>query len=379
MVELGDQTRSALAEIRRLVYDLRPSALDSLGLVGALTEHATSITSRADGAPLRLTVQSAGTAVDLPAAVEVAAYRIVTEALTNVTRHSSAGAAVITIAFDADGLQLHVHDDGVNVGRGWQPASVSLRYGNGWRTRRPLHHPARPHRWTGGRHVPAGSGPRTDRWTADMTLRIVLADDHAVVREGLRSLLSAINGYALVGTAATGAEAVRAAVTLRPDVLVMDIQMPDMNGIDATREIRRAAPDVTVLMLTMFDDDESIFAAMRAGAHGYVLKGAEPEDMMRAISAVAAGEVIFGVGVARRALSYLTAPRPAEPAFPELTPREREVLELIAEGKSNSASAARRGLATNTVSNHSLNIFAKLQVASRAEAIVRARTAGLGG
>ena len=121
MVELGNQTRSALAEIRRLVYDLRPSALDSLGLVGALTEHATSITSRADGAPLRLTVQSAGTAVDLPAAVEVAAYRIVTEALTNVTRHSSASAAVITIAFDADGLQLHVHDDGVNIGRGWQP------------------------------------------------------------------------------------------------------------------------------------------------------------------------------------------------------------------------------------------------------------------
>jgi DNA-binding NarL/FixJ family response regulator len=136
-----------------------------------------------------------------------------------------------------------------------------------------------------------------------MTLRIVLADDHAVVREGLRSLLSAINGYALVGTAATGAEAVRAAVTLRPDVLVMDIQMPDMNGIDATREIRRAAPDVAVLMLTMFDDDESIFAAMRAGAHGYVLRGAEPEDMIRAISAVAAGEVIFGVGVVRRALA----------------------------------------------------------------------------
>jgi DNA-binding NarL/FixJ family response regulator len=212
-----------------------------------------------------------------------------------------------------------------------------------------------------------------------MTLRIVLADDHAVVREGLRSLLSAIDGYALVGTAATGAEAIRAAVTLRPDVLVMDIQMmPDMNGIDATREIRRAAPDVTVLMLTMFDDDESIFAAMRAGAHGYVLKGAEPDDMIRAISAVAAGEVIFGVGVARRALGYLTAPRPSEPAFPELTPREREVLELIAEGKSNSAIAARLGLAANTVSNHISNIFAKLQVASRAEAIVRARTAGLG-
>jgi DNA-binding NarL/FixJ family response regulator len=168
-------------------------------------------------------------------------------------------------------------------------------------------------------------------------------------------------------------------VTLRPDVLVMDIQMPDMNGLDATRDVRRAAPDVAVLMLTMFDDDESVFAAMRAGAHGYVLKGAEPEDTIRAISAVAAGEVIFGAGVARRALGYLTAPRSHEPAFPELTRREREVLELIAEGKSNSAVSARLGLAGNTVSNHISNIFAKLQVASRAEAIVRARIAGLGG
>jgi CheY-like chemotaxis protein len=118
-------------------------------------------------------------------------------------------------------------------------------------------------------------------------------------------------------------------VTLRPDVLVMDIQMPDMNGLDATRDVRRAAPDVAVLMLTMFDDDESVFAAMRAGAHGYVLKGAEPEDTIRAISAVAAGEVIFGAGVARRALGYLTAPRSHEPAFPELTRRERSVWPAI--------------------------------------------------
>jgi DNA-binding NarL/FixJ family response regulator len=211
-----------------------------------------------------------------------------------------------------------------------------------------------------------------------MSLSIVVADDHAVVREGLRALLSAVDGYELTGEAGTGAEAVRAAVTLHPDVIVMDIQMPGMTGIEATREISRVAPGVAVLMLTMFEDDESVFAAMRAGALGYVLKGASPTDMIRAIAAVAAGEAIFGTGVARRALTYLTAPRPDTPAFPELTPREREVLGLIAAGLANAAIATRLGLAPNTVSNHISNIFGKLQVASRAEAIVRARSAGLG-
>ena len=211
-----------------------------------------------------------------------------------------------------------------------------------------------------------------------MTLRIVVADDHSVVREGLRSLLSAVEGYELVGTAATGAEAVKAAVTLRPDVLVMDIQMPDMTGIEATREIRRVAPAVAVLMLTMFDDDESVFAAMRAGALGYVLKGAPPESMIRAIAVVAGGEAIFGAGVATRALNYFSTPRADPTVFPELTPREREVLTLIASGLGNAAIASRLGLAPNTVGNHISNIFAKLQVASRAEAIVRARSAGLG-
>ncbi len=211
-----------------------------------------------------------------------------------------------------------------------------------------------------------------------MTLRVVIADDHGIVREGLGVLLSAHSGYELLGTAATGAEAVRAAVTLRPDVLVMDIQMPDGTGIAATREIARVAPDVAVLMLTMFDDDETIFAAMRAGARGYVLKGAAPESVIRAIAAVAAGEAIFGPGIARRALAYLSRPGTDQTAFPELTPREREVLNLIAAGLGNAAIANRLGVATATVGNHITNIFAKLHVASRAEAIIRARSAGFG-
>jgi DNA-binding NarL/FixJ family response regulator len=210
-----------------------------------------------------------------------------------------------------------------------------------------------------------------------VTLRVVVADDHGIVREGLAAVLSAREGFELVGTATTAAEAVRAAVTLRPDVVVMDIQMPDRSGIDATRDIRRAAPDVAVLMLTMFDDDASVFAAMRAGARGYVLKGDAPDHVVRAIAAVAAGEAIFGPGVARQALGYLSRPR-AEEAFPELTRREREVLDLIAQGLGNAAIATRLALAPATVGNHITSIFAKLQVASRSEAIVRARSEGLG-
>jgi DNA-binding NarL/FixJ family response regulator len=212
-----------------------------------------------------------------------------------------------------------------------------------------------------------------------MSIRVVVADDHGIVREGLGALLAVRPGYDLVGTASTGAEAVRAAVTLRPDVLVMDIQMPG-GGVEATREISRVAPDVAVLMLTMFDDDESVFAAMRAGARGYVLKGAAPDNVIRAIAAVAAGEAIFGPGVAKRALDHMSGSRrDTSVAFPDLTTREREVLDLIAAGLGNAAIAGRLGLATNTIGNHVTSIFAKLQVASRAEAIIRARQAGLGG
>jgi DNA-binding NarL/FixJ family response regulator len=210
-----------------------------------------------------------------------------------------------------------------------------------------------------------------------VVIRVVVADDHAIVREGVRALLSAVEGYEVVGTASTGREAVREAVTKRPDVLVMDIQMPELNGIEATREITRVAPDVAVLMLTMFEDDESVFAAMRAGALGYVLKGALSADMIRAIAAVSAGEAIFSAGVAQRVLGFLTSPR-RDDAFPDLTPREREVLSLIASGLNNATIATRLGLAANTVGNHISSIFGKLQVASRAEAIIRARSAGLG-
>jgi DNA-binding NarL/FixJ family response regulator len=207
-------------------------------------------------------------------------------------------------------------------------------------------------------------------------ITVLIADDHAMVREGLRALLSSMEGYELVGTASTGADAIREAVLLKPDLLVLDIGFPDLNGIEVVRRLAKAAPSLKILMLTMYDDDESILGAVRAGALGYVLKGADADDLLRAIEAVAAGEAIFGPGLARRALQVLSAP--AEPAFAQLTRREREVLELIASGLSNQAIAAKLGLSTNTISNHISSIFGKLQVGSRAEAIVRARSAGLG-
>ena len=209
-------------------------------------------------------------------------------------------------------------------------------------------------------------------------IRVVVADDHPMVRDGLRALLTSIPTTELVGEAATGRQAVRAAVTERPDVLVMDLHMPELDGVAATAEITRVAPGVSVLVLSMLDDDESLFAAMRAGARGYLVKGAGQEEIVRAITAVASGDVIFGPGIARRVLAYFTAPRSAQPTFPELTTREREVLDLVAAGLSNATIAARLGLSTKTVGNNTSTIFTKLQVTDRAEAIVRAREAGLG-
>jgi DNA-binding NarL/FixJ family response regulator len=210
-------------------------------------------------------------------------------------------------------------------------------------------------------------------------IRVVIADDHPVVRDGLSALLTSVPSITVAGVAANGREAVQAAVTLRPDVLVMDVQMPELTGVDAASEISRVAPDVAVLMLTMFDDDYSVLAAMRAGARGYVLKGAQQDEIVRAIQAVAAGEAIFGPGIARLVLGLVTEPAAAaEDPFAGLTGREREVLELIAAGARNAEIARRMSIAPKTVANHISAIFTKLQIADRSEAIILARDAGLG-
>lgn len=210
-------------------------------------------------------------------------------------------------------------------------------------------------------------------------LRVVIADDHPLVRSGLRTILAAAAGIDVVGEASTGAEAIAVARALTPDVIVMDLQMPDTDGIEATRQIVAANPRIAVLVLTMFEDDTSVFSAMRAGALGYLLKGAEQEEIVRAIHAAAHGGAIFGPAIAHRLIDFFTRPQTSTaPAFPELTDREREVLELIAAGQPNGAISRALFISPKTVANHVSNIFAKLQVADRSEAIVRARQAGLG-
>ncbi|MGQ0573108.1 MAG: response regulator [Pseudonocardia sp.] len=209
-------------------------------------------------------------------------------------------------------------------------------------------------------------------------IRVLIADDHPVVRRGMRALLTSLAGVEVVGEAGTGADAVREAQLARPDVVLMDVQMPAMDGIEATRRLAATMPDVAVLVLTMFEDDETVLSAMRAGARGYLLKGAEQEEIVAALGSVVAGQVVVGPGVAQRLLAALAAPATHDVPFPELTPREREILDRIAAGANNATIAARLGLAPKTVGNHVSAIFAKLRVATRAEAIVRAREGGLG-
>lgn len=216
--------------------------------------------------------------------------------------------------------------------------------------------------------------------SSEETTRVLIVDDHALFRYGMRAMFTSAAGHEVVGEAASGEEAVRMATELSPDVVLMDLGMPGMNGIEATRRISRANPESKVVVVTMFGDDDSVFSAMRAGARGYVLKGAGKEEVLTVVAAVVGGEAHFGPEIAERIMGFFSAPRPAlSKAFPELTAREAEVLDLIARGVSNPDIARHLHLSPKTIRNHISNIFLKLGVADRARAIVRAREAGLGG
>ena len=211
-------------------------------------------------------------------------------------------------------------------------------------------------------------------------VRVLIADDHPVFRDGLASLLATQDDVAVVATAADGAEAVALAGEHRPDVVVMDLQMPELNGIEATRRLTETLPEVRVLVFTMGEEDGSVLAAMRAGARGYLVKGASQDEVARAIATVHAGGLVFGASLAMRIGELLSgASAPDRSAFPQLTERELEILDRIAAGRNNAQIAQELYLAPKTVRNNVSNILAKLQATDRAEAIIRARDAGLGG
>ncbi len=211
-------------------------------------------------------------------------------------------------------------------------------------------------------------------------IRILIVDDHAEFRQGLRALLQSAPEVELVGEGMDGAQAVHLALSLQPDVILMDLQMPKLNGVDATRQIVYASPHIGVIMLTMYDDDDSVFAAMRAGARGYLLKGALKAEVLHTVRGVANGEAIFGSGLARRPINFFAAPKDRPVAnFPVLTEREVEILSLLAQHMSNQEIANRLSISLKTARNHVSNILNKLQVADRTQAILRAKEAGLNG
>lgn len=213
----------------------------------------------------------------------------------------------------------------------------------------------------------------------DAQLRVVLVDDHPLVRDGLKSLLGSVDDITVIGEASSGEEALEVLTTTHPDVVIMDVEMPGMGGIEATRRLVAARHDAVVLVLTMYGEEEVVFAALRAGARGYLVKGAEQEDVLRTIRAVARGDAVFGQAVANKLLQTFGAFQATTVnPFPELTEREREVLGLLADAQGNTVIARTLGLTPKTVANHVSNILTKLQAVDRAEAVVRARRAGLG-
>ncbi len=240
---------------------------------------------------------------------------------------------------------------------------------------------ARAHATTAAwlRHA-EGAMTASDPPSRSRPLRVVVVDDHPMYRDGLRQMLATSAETEPVGEAATGEDAVETVRRLRPDLVLMDLRLPGMSGVEATRRILEDVPGLPIVVLSMLDDDDSVFAAMRAGARGYLLKGADRDELLQAIRAASLGEVIFGASIARRVMAFFAgAPiAAAAAAFPELTEREREILERIARGEANAAIARSFGLTEKTVRNHVSNILNKLQVADRAGAIVRARDAGLG-
>jgi len=208
------------------------------------------------------------------------------------------------------------------------------------------------------------------------TLRVVIADDHPVYREGLAGLIDTETGLDVVGQATDGAEAVDLVMTLHPDLLVLDLEMPEHDGMSALLEVAANAPDTAVLVLTMYGNDDAVFEAMKAGARGYLVKSADPEQVLRAIRTVADGGVVLSAALGARMADWFTTLQQEHGPLSQLTPREREVLNLMCQGRDNTAIASALGISPKTVRNVVSSIFTKLGVAHRADAIAKARAAG---
>ena len=314
-----ERAQDAVSDVRRLVYELRPPALDALGLLAALRAYADHHTAGG----IRVTVESPSALPPLPAAVEVAAYRIAMEALNNVARHASARNCEVRLSLDevASMLALEVSDDGRGIEGDYVAGRGPLLHAREGRRARWLvrdrSRTFRRYQGNGTIALRAGwCGP--DRFTrGDVALeqiRVLIADDHAHFREGLRALLLSATDLEVIGEAADGREAISLAEMLQPDVILMDLGMPGVNGIEATRAILHTSPHISILVISMQEDDDSVFAALQAGARGYLLKGALKAEILRSIRAVSSGEAIFGPAIARRLMQYFSKSTPGRAA-----------------------------------------------------------------
>ena len=374
---VGELAREALDELRSLIDELRPADLERDGLAGTLRKDVEVL--RPLHAPeIEIEIAEVAGAGDPARDHEV--LRIAQEAIQNALRHAAAKRVVVRLAERDDQLELEVADDGI----GFDPSAPELRARRlgltsmEERARRidaELEIRSEPGRGTTVGLRRGRLGP-CDRAESDETIRVLIVDDHAVVREGLRTFLQLQDGIQIVGEAGDGAQAIREAERLRPDVILIDLVMPKLDGAAAMRELRRRLPATKAIVLTSFGDDERLLPAIEAGAAGYLLKDAEPQDVVRAIRAADAGEALLDPSVAARLVAAIAQPAGEQPRE-RLTPREQEVLALIARGMPNKLIARELGIAEKTVKTHVGHVLAKLGVADRTQAALYAIRAGL--
>ena len=379
---IGAAGRQALAELRRVLAAVRPQpgqeedgwapppGLSGLGeLLAQVRAAGLTVTARIDGAP-----------ADLPAGLDLAAYRIVQEALTNTLKHARAQAAEVNLRYRPAGLVLEVTDDGQPA----VPAGPAARPGTGADRHPRARGAARrdlPGRAAPGRRLRGPGQPPAARGRAVMTIRVLLCDDQALVRGGFRMILEARPDLQVVGEAEDGAQAVSLARQTQPDVILMDVRMPNLDGVEATRQIVAAGSPARILVLTTYDLDEYVYAAIRAGASGFLLKDVQPAQLAEAIRVIAAGDALLAPSVTRRLLGQFARTLPAQRATPAslsaLTERETEVLRLLAAGLSNAELAGRLYISEATVKSHVSSLLRKLGLRDRVQAVILAYDAGL--